>query len=67
MDHHYQAGHHDGDHAHKLDEDVQGRSGCVFERISDGVTDHGSMVVDGVLASEVTVFDILLGIVPGTA
>ena len=39
-----EAGHYDGNHAHELDEDVQGRAAGVFERIAYGVTHDGSLV-----------------------
>lgn len=31
-------------HGHKLDEDVEGRSGGVLERVADGVPDHRRFV-----------------------
>ena len=61
-----QAGHHDADHAHQLDEDVQGRAGGVLEGIAHGVAHDGGFVVVRALAAEVAFLDILLGVVPGT-
>ena len=66
MNHDNKSCHHDRDHAHQFDEDVQGWSGRVFEWISYCVTHNRSVVIDRVLTSEVTVLDIFLGIIPGT-
>ena len=57
----------DGYHGYQLDQDVDRRSGCILERVADGVADYGSFVVVAALAAEVTCFDVLLGVVPGTA
>lgn len=55
------------DHIHHLDERVDGRTRCIFEGITDRVTGHGRLVSLGALASVMTVFDELLGVVPGAA
>ena len=55
------AGHHDGDHAHQLYKDVERRAGGILEGIADGVSHDCGVVTFGVLASEVTFLDILLG------
>ena len=49
---------------HHLDERVQGRSGGVLERVSDGVTNDRRTVSIAALSTMVTVFDVLLGVVP---
>ena len=59
-------GKYDGYHTHQFDKDVQGRTGCVFERVTNGVAKDGSLVAVRTLATEVAFFDILLGIVPST-
>lgn len=42
--HYGEAGHDDGNHAHQLDEDIEGRTRRVLERIADCVTYYGSLV-----------------------
>ena len=51
----------------ELDEDVQGGSRGVLERIPHGVSHHGGLVGVGALASQVALLNVLLGIVPGTS
>ena len=34
-------------HGHELDENVEGRPGCVLQGVSDGVADHSSFVCIG--------------------
>ena len=43
---------HQGLHSHELDEDVEGGAGGVLERVSHSVTDDGSLVGVGSLASQ---------------
>mgnify|MGYP000703680446 CR=1 FL=1 len=64
---HGETGHDDGHHRHELDEDVQARAGSVLERVAHSVAHHGGAVYLAALATEVTFFDILFGIVPRTA
>ena len=61
---HGQTGHHDGDHRHEFDEDVEGRTGGVFERIADRVTDYGCLVAVRAFTTEMSFFDIFLGVIP---
>jgi hypothetical protein len=57
----------------EFDEDVDGGSRGILKRITDGITDNGSLVFSRSLLSdlsvnsEVATFDIFLGIVPSTA
>ena len=62
-----------GDHAHELHEDVQGRTAGVLAGIADGIADD-SRAMNGVLGAvrelfpaEVAFFDVLLCVVPGAA
>ena len=61
------------DHAHEFHEDVQGGTGSVLAGIADRVADH-CRGVGGVLAAvgeffaaEIAFFNVLFGIVPGSA
>ena len=60
-------GEHEGDNAHEFDENVDRRTGCIFERIADGVANNSSFMGIGAFSTVVAAFDILLGIIPGTA
>ena len=62
-----EARHYDTHHTHKFDEDVERRAGCVLERITDCISDYRCVVTFGVLATEMSLFNIFLGIVPCTA
>jgi hypothetical protein len=35
---------HEGLDSHELDQDIEGRSRRVLERVADGVSDHGGLV-----------------------
>ena len=61
-----QAREHHRDHADQLDEDVQGGTRGVLERIADGVADDARLVGIRALATELAGLDVLLGVVPGT-
>ena len=53
----------------KLDQDVEGRTRGILERIADGVTSDSVLVSAGALAelgAETTGFDVLLRVIPGT-
>lgn len=57
----------------ELDENVKGRAGGILERITDGVTNNGSLVFfrslldDGAIRSdEALTFNVLLSVVPST-
>ena len=57
----------DRDDVRDLDERVDGRTGGVFIRITDGVARHGGLVGIAALAAEIPFLDELLGVVPRTA
>src|ERR1035437_6194150 len=50
-----------------LDQRVDRRAGGVVVRVTDSVTGHSGFVGLRALAAEMVVFDVLLGVVPGTA
>mmetsp|Transcript_22080 Transcript_22080/g.54564 ORF Transcript_22080/g.54564 Transcript_22080/m.54564 type:complete len:615 (-) Transcript_22080:38-1882(-) len=58
-------------HRHELHDNVQGRSGGILERISDGVTNNGGLVDVRSLALELRVgrllLNVLLGVIPCTS
>ncbi len=58
--------HHNANHRHELDEDVEGRTRGVFERITNSVTNNGGLVSKGAFTSKVAFFDHLLGIIPSS-
>ena len=60
------SGNNETDDGHNVDQDVHGGTGGVLEGVSDGVTDHASRVRVRSFAAVVTIFDVLLGVVPGT-
>ena len=43
------------------------RSGGVLEWIANGISDHGGFMVIGPFTAKITFFNILLGVIPGTA
>ena len=55
----------DGNNGHQFDEDVQGRTGGILERIADGVADDGVFMRLGAFAAEVSVFNVFLCVIPG--
>ena len=56
----------EGEDCHQLDQDVQGRTRGVLERIADGVANNASFVSVGLFAAiHLFVFDVLLAVVPG--
>ena len=58
----------EGEDSHQLDQDVQGRTGGVLERIADGVANDARFVSVGLFAAvHLSVFDVLLAVVPGAA
>ena len=59
--------HHDGNHRHQLNQNIQRRPGGILERVAYGISYHSSVMRRGVLASEVAFLYELLRIVPGTA
>src|SRR5712691_13837 len=56
---------HERDRAQELNEHVQRRPRRVFERIADGVADHGGLVRRTPLPTVLARLDELLGVVPG--
>ena len=58
--------HHDADHGHQFDEDVQRRTRSVLEWVTHGVAYDCRLMVVRAFATEVAFFNILLGIVPST-
>ncbi len=56
----------EGDDGHELHQNVEGRSGSILERITNGITDNGGLVGVGALAAVEALFDVLLGVIPGT-
>mmetsp|Transcript_15491 Transcript_15491/g.42951 ORF Transcript_15491/g.42951 Transcript_15491/m.42951 type:complete len:818 (-) Transcript_15491:8-2461(-) len=64
-------GKHEGKDGHQLHNNVESGSRSILEGISDGVSDNGGLVDIGSLALEIRVggrlFDVLLGVVPGTS
>src|SRR2546426_3965776 len=56
---------HQRDRAQQLDEHVQRRPRRVFERVADGVADHGGLVRRTPLPTVLAGLDEFLGIVPG--
>ena len=61
------AGEHQRNDRHDLEENVHRRAGGVLEGITHGVADDRSLVRVGTLAAVVAGLDVLLGVVPGTA
>ena len=51
----------------ELDEDVQGRTGCILERVADCVADNSGLMAWAALTAVVASLNVLLGIVPGAA
>ena len=58
--------HHNTNHRHQLDEDIEGRTRGVFEGIANRITNDGGFVSEGALTSEMTFFNHLLGIIPSS-
>ena len=56
-----------GDHAHELDKDIERRAAGVLEGIAHGVAYDRCVMALGVLASEMALLDVFLGVVPGSA
>ena len=61
---HNQPRKHDGNRACKLDEDVDGGAGGIFEGVAHGVAHHGGLVLLRALAAVRAAFNILFGVVP---
>lgn len=57
--------HHDRDHRHQFDENVERRTRRILEGIADRIAHDRGPVAVGTLAAEVPLLDHLLGIVPG--
>ena len=57
----------EGNNSHKLDENVEGGSRGILERISDGITDNGGLVGLRSLTTVHTLLDVLLGVIPSTS
>ena len=65
-------GNDDGDQIDDLDHWVEGRTGSIFERVTDGVPDDAGFMAFGAFAEVVgriarLIFDQLFGIIPGAA
>ena len=56
----------EGNDAHELDEDVDRRTGCILERITDRITDDSSFVGIATFAAIVSAFDVFLRVIPST-
>ena len=52
---------------HELDQDVDGRTGRIFERIADGVTNDSSLMGVAALAAVVAFFNEFLSVIPCAA
>ena len=61
-----EARHDDADHAHEFNKDVERWSRSVFEGVANGVSDHSSLMSIRAFTTEITLFDILLRIIPCT-
>ena len=57
--------HHDRDHRHQFDENVERRTRRILEGIADRIAHDRGPVAVGTLAAEVPLLDHLLGVVPG--
>ena len=57
----------DGYHRYQFDQNVDRRSGCILERVADGVANNSCLVVVAALAAKVSGLDVLLGVVSGAA
>ena len=56
------------DHAHELDQNVEGRSRGVLERISNGISNDTGLVCFGSLSTSGSFdFDVLLRVIPGSS
>ena len=54
------------DDGHELNEDVEGRTRCILERITNGVANNSGLVRVAALTTMDACFDVLLGVVPCT-
>ena len=63
----HQRGKYDGNHRQQLDEDVDSGAGGILEGIAYGIADDSSLVGVAALAAVYAAFDVLLGVIPGTA
>ena len=54
-----EAGHHDGDHRHKFDKDIERGTGCVLEGVADGIAGYCGLMHIAALAAEVAFLHIL--------
>ena len=59
-----QAGHHDADHRHQFDEDVERRTGRIFERVAYRVAYNGGFMAIAAFAAEIALFHIFFGVIP---
>ena len=59
--------HQQGHNIEDLDHRVNGRAGGIFVGVAYGVAGNGGFMGIGALATQVTVFDVFFGIVPGSA
>ena len=60
-----ESGNNETDDGHNVYQDVHGGTGGVLEGVTDGVPYDASRMRVGSFAAVVTVFDVLLGVVPG--
>ena len=52
---------------HQFDQNIHGRSGGILKWIAYGIADHGRFMVIGTFSAEVTFFNVLFGVIQGTA
>ena len=64
---HHQGREHDGYHGQQLDQDVDGRSGGILERIAYRIAYNRRFVGIASLTAVLAALDVFLGIVPGAA
>ena len=62
-----ETGHYDRYHRHEFDEDVERRTGGVFEGIAYGIAYNGCFVYLAAFAAEMSFFDVFLRVIPCTA
>ena len=56
--------HHNADHRHKLDQDVERRTTGILEGIANGIAYDTGLMGKRALTAKGTLFDILLSIIP---
>ena len=59
----------EGDGAHDLDEDIEGRPDGIFEGVADGIADDGGVMSGGAFSAALHAarLDVFFGVVPGAA